>query len=922
MKLVQPSFAKGEIAPDLYGRVDIREYETALKRARNIVIHQFGGASNRPGMIFIANVKDPALTPRLLPFKFKTTDTHVIEFGHQYIRVLRDDAHVTEAAKNITGATQANPVVLTIVGHGYTSDDEVLITGVGGMTQLNGRRFRITKLTVDTVSLQDPFTDVNIDGTTYTAYTAGGISEKIFTLVTPYQQSELRDVQYTQSADVMTLVHPDHPPRELQRLAVNNWQLVDIAFQPTIAFPQNLATSGGAGGVDSFYNVTAIADNGEESLPAIAATAHVITAITQTNPATITSAAHGFSDGDIIHLQDIIGMTQLNNRRFSITNSTVNTFDLLGENSTTYTPYSSGGNAYATYIFNTNSTTVTLTWDAVVGAVRYRVFKKSSGVFGFIASTDAPTFVVAGTETPDLGDTPPRLVEPFLGTNNRPRAVGFYQQRMVMGGSNNKPDTSYYSVTGNFHNFSHAIPIRADDGFSATLNSGEVNVLSHYVSIKDLLMMTSGQEWIANGSNGDARFSIDTIQQKPQTNWGSCNIPPITVGQTVLFVEPTANRVRSSAFSFADDHYVAEDLSIFAPHLMEGHQILEWGMVKTPDPIIYMIRDDGQLLLLSYNEEQKVLAWATWDTLGDYKSVATIRPTATSTNEEAYFVVKRKINGFDVEFIERTHERFFSDVRDCFFVDAGLSLDAPCMVQGITFGNPTTITCSGHGFVNGDEVDLFDFNWQPTFDLFDNEVQPDQLNTHRYVVSNVTANTFTIDVNSTAFSTYRNGGTARKAVSTVTGLYHIPNTAVSVLADGNVLTGLVTSSTGSLNLPRKFSRVHVGLKYISDIATLKPEPLSRGHHSAQGSQFSIDFVTLRLKNTRGVFIGPDENNLIEMKQRDAELMGDPTDLFNGDKQISLMAPPYDSSGVLFLRQRYPLPFSLLALVSDIDFGDR
>lgn len=74
--------------------------------------------------------------------------------------------------KDITGATQANPCVITAVTHGYSTGNRVFIKNVGGMTQINNLQFVITVLTVDTFSLD------GIDSTAYTTYTSGGTSTK------------------------------------------------------------------------------------------------------------------------------------------------------------------------------------------------------------------------------------------------------------------------------------------------------------------------------------------------------------------------------------------------------------------------------------------------------------------------------------------------------------------------------------------------------------------------------------------------------------------------------------------------------------------------------------------------------------------------------------------------------------------------
>ena len=74
-----------------------------------------------------------------------------------------------------------------------------------------------------------------------------------------------------------------------------------------------------------------------------------ITAITKANPAVVTSASHGYSNGDHVWINSVGGMTRLNGRRFTVANKTTNTFELSGENSTSYDSYTSGGTAAKVY---------------------------------------------------------------------------------------------------------------------------------------------------------------------------------------------------------------------------------------------------------------------------------------------------------------------------------------------------------------------------------------------------------------------------------------------------------------------------------------------------------------------------------------------------------------------------------------------
>ncbi|MBI1213956.1 MAG: hypothetical protein GC190_21045 [Alphaproteobacteria bacterium] len=74
-----------------------------------------------------------------------------------------------------------------------------------------------------------------------------------------------------------------------------------------------------------------------------------ISNVTQANPATVTSTAHGFLDGDRVIIAGVSGMTQLNNREFAVANAAANTFDLSGLDATGYGAYTSGGTASKIY---------------------------------------------------------------------------------------------------------------------------------------------------------------------------------------------------------------------------------------------------------------------------------------------------------------------------------------------------------------------------------------------------------------------------------------------------------------------------------------------------------------------------------------------------------------------------------------------
>lgn len=68
-----------------------------------------------------------------------------------------------------------------------------------------------------------------------------------------------------------------------------------------------------------------------------------VTAISNANPAVVTSVGHGLSDGDIILLTS--GWVKLNNRIFRVANSTTDAFTLEGVNTTDTARYPAAGGA-------------------------------------------------------------------------------------------------------------------------------------------------------------------------------------------------------------------------------------------------------------------------------------------------------------------------------------------------------------------------------------------------------------------------------------------------------------------------------------------------------------------------------------------------------------------------------------------------
>lgn len=218
------NFTAGELSPRLDGRTDVGKYFNGCKTLENMVVHPHGAASRRPGTKFVHEVKTSSAQTRLIPFEFSTTQTYIMEFGNQYIRFYKDQGIITESNKTISAATQANPCVVTATSHGYSNGDHVIISSVVGMTELNGKTFKVANKTTNTFELQN-VDGANINSTSFTAYASGGVANKIYEISSPYVTADIPTIKFAQSADIMYLVHPSYAIRKLTRSGHTNWTL-------------------------------------------------------------------------------------------------------------------------------------------------------------------------------------------------------------------------------------------------------------------------------------------------------------------------------------------------------------------------------------------------------------------------------------------------------------------------------------------------------------------------------------------------------------------------------------------------------------------------------------------------------------------------------------------------------------------------
>lgn len=385
---------------------------------------------------------------------------------------------------------------------------------------------------------------------------------RVYRVGSPFNGSELPEVDFEQSANTMYLAHLNHVPKKLVRSAHTSWSFSDITFAPTISSPGSVTATAtytntdapNSGAADnpkvSRYVVTAVDDDsGQESRPSSEVTAN-------------------------------------------------NTLELARN-------------------FNT------IGWAAVSGAKRYKVYKASNvGNFGYIGTTTGTSFKDDNIG-PDYSEGPPQAFNPFPSAGNYPSTVSFFEQRLVWARTINNPNAVYASRSGEYENMDTRRPLVASDSLSFRLVAGRVNAVNQLVSMDSLICITSDGIFKITGGQ-DGYISPTTFNSKRQNGRGGSRLGPLVIDAQAFYQSSVGNTVRAIGYEFQTDSTQTNDVTIFSPHLFRGFNIVSWAYAQEPRSLIWAVRDDGKLLCFTWEREQQVWGWTICETDGLVETVAVI----------------------------------------------------------------------------------------------------------------------------------------------------------------------------------------------------------------------------------------------------------------------------------------------------------
>lgn len=593
----QLAFTTGEVSPDISSRFDLEQYKSALLEAENVVIRPYGAVAKRQGSQYVGQVKYSDKPTRLFEFTTNTNNSFMLEFGDKYIRVWNYGIYT-----GIEVTTPFTSDILFDLNCNQSGDVMFICSGKYPIQTLS--RYSDTDWRMSTYKLtEQPYDEINTDN----GHTLTVNGDTITSTKDLFTQDMVGSV--IQIAYYVEAVHTKSAGEVVEKKVKRYMQA------QTIEKTYNNIN----------YNVGAFSTDTELSWK---------------------FTTHGTWEGTVkLQISNNDGQTWKDYRTYTSKN----------DYNVTDTGKIEAG-ARLKYVSDIKSGSVNCDL-SIMPFTQY-------GIVEIKSVTDAKNAKVNVLNGIKEGEP---SYQWKLGSWNRgrgyPKLCTFYQDRFVVAATDSKPNFIWFSRTGDYPNFGVEKvegTITDDSAITLPVINRKMCEIRHLVPANDLIILTSGNEWIVRG---DKTITPTNCNLKTQTQRGALSCEPQFIGNRCVFVQERGGTVRDMGYSYESDNYTGQDLTLFVKTLVKGHVAVTSAYAQDPDSIIYYVRDDGQLNCLTYIPEQKVYGWSHFVTNGKYRYVESV---AEGEQDTIYFVVDRVINNKNVKCIERSIPLYTEDNSDVF----------------------------------------------------------------------------------------------------------------------------------------------------------------------------------------------------------------------------------------------------------------
>ena len=618
----QSNFNGGELSESLYGRTDLEKYDSSVKTMDNFIPMLQGNVMNRPGTEYICETKDSGIA-RLIPFQFSVTQSYVIEFGDFYIRFITDGGQILDGVTPLEYVSPYAEADLNRIQYAQSADVLFLVHPDYPPHEL--KRFSNTNWSISAIVFGS-------NATTPSSVVSDNAGSAF-----SYQVTSIVDGEESTAGTGTSLTE----------VSTMSWGSVGNADSYNIYKSLNgvygwIATSTSA----SFKDASIIPDT--TKTPPIggnpfSSDAALISLGSNIIPVMSGSGVNASGGGWSASVTSYIDSRYQLYRAF-----TGNTYDEFGWAANTGTDQTleidpAGSVQVSGYRITSNGNAANPscisawtfqgfdgTWhilDTRSGEINWS--DTESRVYSFYNETSYSKYkfvITAGYSNPNIPDIADIqfYTGTYSGEKRYPGSVTIHQQRLVFARTDAKPQTFFGSQTGNFYNFNTSSPLQDDDSYEYTINSNQVNEIQWLSAIRSMLASTSGAEYEITAASSGGPITPTSINVLAQGNRGSQPTIPIIIGSSLIFITRSGNKVRDYGYSFDVDGYTGDDITILANHLFKKRTIVEWAFHNNPYATVWVVCDDGKLLGLIYDKNQKVVGWSQHTTDGNFESVAVI----------------------------------------------------------------------------------------------------------------------------------------------------------------------------------------------------------------------------------------------------------------------------------------------------------
>lgn len=569
MRSLQYTFTGGEVTPEAYGNVGLEVYNRALAVCRNFTLLPHGGAARRQGFLDCGPCDpNPAFSSRFFATYSVTLGNILVELSNSKCRVWISSTDGT------TYPLSKNAVLISNVNVGANR-----LEGNIPATWAVGTRL-VMPLEINPLpDAWKPFRGQQFLVSSLVTGAGGWVILK-----------------HVQTGAVVSLAGlPNGAPLEMETID----EVVEIACAYSDSYLSRVTCVSSPDAITFFHPSLPSYRLNFAGWPAVSFAA-VSFATTQAAPTApgVTPTPGGPPAGSIAHSYVV---TAVNTDR--VTESVV-TATVTAQNNLTV-----AGN------YNT------VNWTAAAGAAFYNIYKFVGGIAGLIGRTSTTSFVDSGLLV-DTAVTPAVLnLTLNSAANNYPVTGAFFEQRLMLAGTNAEPDRLWATRSGTESNLTSSTPLREDDAFSVRAVAPARQVIRHLVPLNDVLALSAGGVHRVF-ANGGGALSFSNITIKPQGSAGAGWAQPSVTPASVLYINRTGKKVREIKYQpEGTGSYRSDEVTSFVPHLTEATKLTRLAYSQEPEQNLWALRADGTLLGMLHEPDSKLYGWHRHDTNGTIKDI-------------------------------------------------------------------------------------------------------------------------------------------------------------------------------------------------------------------------------------------------------------------------------------------------------------